>query len=318
MRDFEYAISEARENDLKDIEEFFKGQDSMLRDTKLLHWKYLDNPAGKAHIFLIRDEESKIIGALSFLPRVCVRRNAGRVVIMQAVDALIAPEARGQSLYDKLVRYSTGRIGMPIYGFPNKIAERVEVRNGWKILVLIDSWYFPINMGLLLSNSKVKVVSPLLNLIFKIYACLWLSGKQNNIELRKINEFKDDFCVKGNHFYIERTSQFLNWRFINNPIRIYFCYEFHNRGGSIGYCVYAVEETTAVIYDFVSNEDQRVCWRKIVEHLRVQKITHVVFKCVGINLGKFGFIKRKLGASIISYNMPSGRWFFTLCDSDWD
>jgi len=210
MENSRYSISEAREIDLKDIEEFFKGTDYILRNKELLHWKYLGNPAGQARIFLVRKGGLKIKGALSFLPRICVKPNSDRFLIMQAVDAFLAPEARGQSLYSKLIKYSTSKLGMPIYGFPNKIAERIEVRSGWKILAPINSWYFPINIGQLLSNSKLRFFTPLLNSISKIYAYFWLNMNQNKVELRKINKFKNDFVVNGGYLYIERTAKFLN------------------------------------------------------------------------------------------------------------
>jgi hypothetical protein len=318
MKNSRYSISEARQNDLKELEEFFNSTDYALRNKKLLHWKYLGNPAGQARIFLIREEGLKIKGALSFLPRICVKPNSDRFVILQAVDAFLAPEARGQSLYSKLIKYSTSKLGMPIYGFPNKIAERIEVKSGWEILAPINSWYFPINIGHLLSNSKLRFFTPLLNSISKAYAYFWLNRNQINLELRKINEFKNDFVVKWEHLYIERTANFLNWRFINNPIKNFFCYEFHNNGELIGYCVYAIEESTGVIYDFISMKNQRGCLMKIVECLRTKQNTHVVFKCVGMSLRKFGFIKRRLGSNVISYSIPGKCLFLTLCDSDWD
>jgi len=312
-----YTISEASEGDLGDIEKFFRDNDLSLKDTKLFRWKYLDNPFGKARIFTIRNDNLEIKGMVAYLPRICVKPNSERFLIMQAVDVFIAPEARGQSLYNKLSRYAVDRLKVPTYGFANKITERIALRAGRKILCSMTSWYFPINIGQILHSSKLKFVGALINFISKMYGYFWLYRGGKQIEIRKISKFRNDFRVKRGYSYFERTADFLNWRFIDNPRQKYDCYEFLCQGEIIGYCVCKIKDAIAEIYDFITSKYERACLRTIIERFRKEKIGYIVFKCVGMNLIRYGFIKGRVYTNITSHNI-STKLYFTLCDSDWD
>ncbi len=317
MRDHKYTVSEATTEDFKEVESFLIGQASVIKNSRVFQWKYLDNPGGRARVFVIRDEEMHIKGVLSYLPRIRESQNSERFLIMQAVDAFVSPDARGYFLYDQLIRYSSAKLATPIYTFPNKTAERIELRNGWEIIAPLNSWYFPIRIGLLLCHTRFRVLAPLLNLISRLYAFGRLN-QQSHFELRRVIEFDDDFCIRASGPFIERTGKFLNWRFINNPISEFVCHEIYISGELVGYFVYTVKGAAAVIYDFVALKDRRACIIKILEYLQAQNVSHLVFRCVGMDLGKYGFIRRRSNANIIVHNLKNASPVFTLGDSDWD
>jgi len=313
----EYSIMEFSEKDIGEVEKYFEENNFILKDKKLLEWKYLRNPGGKARIFVMRNEKGKIQGILSYLPRIYRKSNLERINVVQAVDALIAPEARGKALYPKIIKHSTKEMKIPIYGFPNKRAEQIEVRSGWEILSPIDSWFFPVKIGDITFMKNILLARGIMNFFSKIYMKHMLARK-GKIEIRGIEEFGAEHGMVESGLSIERNAAFLNWRYIQNPFKKYTCLEFRKLGKIIGYCVFFIDVNKADIYEFAACQNQKECMRAAIEYFWEKKLRYAIFKTAGMNFKIFGFMKRKTVNNIISCEFPKIHLAFSMGDSDWD
>ena len=318
MKNPKYILQEASDEDLPEIAAFLGTFSSQTKREQWVRWKYMENPAGRARVFVVRDSTSRIKGALSFMPRFFLKPKRGAVLIMQAVDALLAPDVRGKGLYPKLLKYAMEVIGTPIYTFPNKMAERIEIQCGWRLLSSVGSWYFPVGIGYLISDRSLSFLSSILNRLSKIYAQLWLGNGVNGVSLRFVEKFEQDFIPNTGKVWGERSSAFLNWRFIDNPLKAFSCYEFVLEGDIIGYCVLDVDGQSAELYDFVALRQRRMCIGKLVEYCHEKAITHVLFRNIGLKLWNFGFVRLRSRSNVMEYNLSHEPWVMTFCDCDWD
>lgn len=317
MKLHKYILQEASEEHLDQIATLLLSSSSQNERKKWVRWKYLENPAGRARIFvIIVSSSNKIIGILSFLPRIFLK-SEGAMRLMQAVDGFVVPEMRGRGLYPKLLKYANRIMDSPIYGFPNRAAERIEIRCGWQIFSSMITWYFPVRAGFFLQNRQLPILSPVLNLLCRLYARLCLGNTSNNVSIRLINKFRHDFQPNGIRVWGERSSAFLNWRFIDHPLKSFSCCEFLAGGNIIGYCVLEVKRQSAELYDFIAVRHRSACMAKLVEYCHDIGLTHILFRAIGLNLWNLGFVRLRPSAKVIGYRLPQQRWVMTFCDSDW-
>ena len=313
----EYTVRDADETDFEKIAEFLTRCDFGPKKPDWLRWKYLENPHGQARIFVVENSLEEINGLLAYMTNICSDSDSGPLRIMQTVDGIVDPDARGKGVYLKLLQNSMKTIDTPVIGFPNKAAENAHIKCGWRVLAPEERWYFPVMIGELGLNTWAGLAGPLINLMSRVYASIWLGSGRGNVEMTKVERFRRDFAIQTVDTCGIRSADFLNWRFIDNPMREYQTYEFLDGGDTIGYCVYGLDGASAEIFDFVVSRRQRVCLHQLVEHCRKKKITHLLFRGTGLRLGRFGFVKGKSIGNYISYDLPRGSYSFTLCDSDW-
>lgn len=319
MDDPSYHIQEATENDFIKLIELFQKENFFLNCEELLEWKYLRNPAGKSKIFVVKDNNGRILGSLVYSPRRFFIPNVGEVVMMQAIDAFFAKELRGKKQYKKILRYSMEKISNPMYTFPNSIAERAELKCGWQVLSEVQRWIFPINIGDKANMTrKYKVLRNLINYICKIYARFTFGFTQNHIILKPVSKFNKIYDHFNNVFFGERTMEYLNWRFCQNPLKNYHCFEFYENEKMIGYCVISIKGNSASIFDFNVENYEKRCLEKIVDFCRDSNIAALVYDNVQCNLDSFGFLRMKTNSKVLVYRFPYQTVKMNYADSDWD
>lgn len=318
MSDKDYIFREADETDLQGIAELFSRHDYGAKNLDWLRWKYFDNPEGTARIFIAEDSDNKIVGLVAYLPRRFTSAESGTFSVMQSVDVFVAEEQRKKGLFSKISRFARSNTNVPKIGFPNKFSINFGLRSGWKILAHLERWGFPVAVGSLIAKKSFSLVAPLADMLSKVYAVMWLWGYPRDLKMKPITRFDKDFVVDSNLIHGIRSADYLNWRFINNPMETYSAYEFFEGKESIGYCVYIVDGSSAAIYDFVTNRRRRNCLRLFVEHCRGKRITYLSFVGVSLRLRRLGFLLRRDSAkAFMTYNLPEKIWMITMCDSDW-
>lgn len=313
----QYEITELELSDISRYIEFSSQYNNALGDGRYIIWKYLNNPYGKPRIFVVIDN-GKIKGALSFIPRLFITINSTPILGMQALDAFIAPEDRGKSLYPKLFNHSMNKISEPIYAFPNNISEIVERRCGWSLISAISTWRYPITLCEFPFVSRFRFVRSIVNSISKVYSNVYL--KDEHVKINETTEI--NFKLIGWPFlgrtYGSREPEYLKWRFIDNPKKYHY-FEFIDNNEVIGYCVFARKGASVSMYDFNVTKKIKGAMRSVVERFRSENVSHIVFNSVNINLMRLGFIKgRKTIANLLGYNFPQDDIVITYCDSDID
>jgi hypothetical protein len=312
-----YTFREAYESDFPSIAAFFREHKYELDTEERLRWKYLKNPAGRGRIFLMEDSQKEVKGTLGYIPQMLLDPKTSPILVMEAVDLLFAPEARGKQMFPRIQRFAMNIIEGPLIAFPNRRSEKITIKLGWQSSAPIQRWYLPIGLDWPSVKGLISFVFKIVKILCKIYTSLWLIGSVDKIKLISIEKFEHDFNKMRKQLWVGRSAQFLNWRFIDNPIRQYVPFEFHMNDDVVGYCVLSEERSAAVIYDFFASQHVRCCLGNIVRYCRSKGLNHLIFRGIGFRLWSFGFVKWFSKTNLISYNLPRKSWMLTLCDSDW-
>jgi hypothetical protein len=313
----DFKIREADERDFPETAKFLNSLNFGPRKLEWLRWKYLENPEGRNRIFVVTDSIGNIKGFLGFIPRHFMNGSAEGHTLMQAVDGILAPEIRGKGIYTKLLEYSASKMRHPLLGFPNHRAEHVHLQCNWKRLSPEKRWEFPCAIGKRFRDTRFGYLAPLADFASKTFAAILLGPSPRQIVMRPVQQFMKDYSIRTVGFAGVRSAQYLNWRFIENPMRAYFCHEYYGGDECLGYSVYGIDGPCAEIFDFVVSRRHRKCLKLLVEHCRRAGISHILFRGIGLKLRRYGFLKRRGQGSYIGFGLPKAEYIITLCDSDW-
>jgi hypothetical protein len=306
------------ESDVEGMVELFRSHNYGLQKVEWLRWKYFDNPDGHARIFLCEDADRKIIGLRAHMPRYFTSAKTGTFFARHSVDMFVAKAQRRAGVDAAIWKFCRSNGDYPIIGFPNKLSKRLtkNMPGDVRIYHPMDEWWYPLAVGRLI-HLKWQSIGALADALSRLYALLWLGRSPKAIRMTPLERFRRDYCHDLEYIQGLRSARFLNWRFIDNPMRSFCVYEFldsnHQSGG---YCVYAIDDSAASIYDLVLNRRARKCLKLLVDHLREQQLSHVTFKSIGFRMRKYGFIRLGSPGDMDALNTPSGKWRITLADKD--
>lgn len=310
-KDKENLLKFWNENHEKDLDEKYK-------------WIYEGNPAGKATVFLVKDNEYPI-GCFAVFPRrlsingVNLRAGVGGDFHIHKKHRILGPALK---LVKSLVSIVQENEFDLIYGFPNKNAEPVMKRAGFKCLgrqIRIAKIIRTSEQIKKLHFNKYfnKLLSPLLDVALKLSAFeTWYRFKGGFIceEISNFDERFDKLWMKSkSRFQIvgERTSEFLTWKYLKKPDAEYkiFALLNSNRTELKGYIVYCMDEDSIRITDFIFPEDKktlRVLVAHFMIHVRKEPIRSVIMQLYEnkeiLKLFKrFGFVIRKSDWNVYNY-----------------
>ncbi|MFZ2397689.1 MAG: GNAT family N-acetyltransferase [Smithella sp.] len=241
------------------------GKTESLRHFK---WEYYFNPAGKAIVYVIRNEEGQIVSAYPTMP-LKVKFMSGIVRASLSFDSMTLPEYKGRGLFTTLGRalyQYLGKSGYVLtYGFPNGNIQNLRVNQ----LQWFEVGDFPLLM-------KVIDCTPLLSRIFprrvpakiigsvvnKIINLFWRNPerKKEDLTVEVLRNFDDefeDFWKKARSYFsicIERDVIYLRWRY-GKPEEEYKILKIAHQGIMVGYAVLKTEMRfnlkTGYIMDFI-------------------------------------------------------------------
>jgi hypothetical protein len=140
--------------------------------------------------------------------------------------------------------------------------------------------------------------------------------------MEPVERFTSSFELDPDFIYGIRSAEYLNWRFVDNPMHDYSVYEFFEKDSCIGYCVYSTTDSRAEIFDFVTTRRRRGCLRLLIDHCRSEHTGTLSFEGSNLGLGTLGFVRRRSTSFFTASDsrknpfMPKGRWYVTPADSD--
>ncbi|RJP17281.1 MAG: hypothetical protein C4520_16980 [Candidatus Abyssobacteria bacterium SURF_5] len=313
-----YVCREACEDDLQAIALLFRRHNYGLQSAELLRWKYFGNPAGRAKIFVAENTAGEIVALRVHMPRLFTSRETGVFMVRQAVDWFVAEADRGTGVYSQLREFSRARRDYPTIGFPNEISRRITKTypGDTRTYFPIEEWWFPVRLDQLFLTNRKTAIAPAAGILSKLYTFIWLGRRAKELRMNPIHRFERDFGLNPSFIHGVRSAEFLNWRFIDNPVRRYSAYGFFRGNENTGYCVYDIDESLAKIYDMVLTYRPRACLRLLIDHLRGKGISEVVFKSVGFRMRRYGFIRIGSPGDFDTLNTPQGDWLVSFADKD--
>jgi len=312
-----FSFCEVTPSDFHRVAAFFHKYGHGPRNIDSLRSKYVDSPLGPGRIFTIETPTQEIKGTLGYIPHVLLDNRNIPIPVMQCVDLFFTHEVRGQKLYPKFMRFSSQRVTGPIIAFPNKRSQKITIDIGWKIAAPIYRWVFPISLDYNKSSKALKPLYSFINRFFYFYRNIFLRHRQRTITLRFVDSFGRELDRVSHPRHLVLSADFLNWRFARHDTTEYKLVEFMNQGLLCGYCVFKIEEPTAIIYDLFSRKHLHACSRALVDYCSTRSIHSVFFPGSGHNLSRLGFVRLSPDAGMLSYRLPDRRYKFSLKDSDW-
>lgn len=251
-------------------------------------WNYIQCPYGPARCWLARHEQSDtFMGTAALFPRVILVKGehvnaaiAGDFAVDINHRNLIPALALQKEIQSKI--HNTGfRF---IYGLPNKQSKGILLRIGYKKIGRFTHFIKPLKSEYqdnkyLHSFLQLKIFAGAVDILIKSFS------KENRYKttlkysIITPEYFDDRFDVfwknVSKHFTIigERTSFFLNWRYIQAPAKKYkiFCLLDEHKD-IIGYIVYFLENNMCHIMDMLFDPSTEVLCPLLAEFSRfIQK-----------------------------------------------
>jgi hypothetical protein len=307
----------AGEEDFPAIAELLRQRDKNPDLLDSLQWKYLKCPDGSGQIFVAETPDGSIVGMTAYLPRRFTSKGTGAFSLMQGVDAFVPKALRAKGIYSGIVALARQEMNVPKIAFPNQLSIGFGVKFGWQVLSPLRIWRFPVAPGSLLSTGRFRFLSPIANALSRLYASCWTGPVPKDLRMEAVRRFQRDYTDEGDRIQGIRSADYLNWRFVDNPMRTYYAYEFMEGDDPIGYCVYAKNDLSVEIFDLVTIRRRRQCFRLLLEQCRRERTSHVSFRGVHLRAARLGFLPGGTSRKCIVFKAPRGRWMINMCDSDW-
>lgn len=317
-------------------------------------WKYFQNPSGE-HIMYVALEGEKVVGETGTIA-VKIKYGDDSFPSSQTCDITVLPEYQKGGTFLKLYKLTNDeniiQNNLICYGFSVPTTLKISTKlMRFRPVCRVYRWVLLLNPTPYIAKKlKISSVSKILGYLGKIFIKLYskrnyISSKDRVSEISRFDERFDQFWEERKRDYgimVIRDSAYLNWRYINNPVKRYkiFSYELDNkikgfivlttvieelRRGIIMDIMVDPEERDAVDYllsaaiDFFWNEKADVITIWVPEHIPLAKL-----------IERWGFVKRETQHNLIvrliqkdekrvipEYIMNPGNWYFTLGDSDY-
>ncbi len=251
-------------------------------------WNYIQCPYGAAHCWLAKHEQSNtFIGTAALFPRVILVK--GRPVCA-AIAGDFAVDVNHRNLIPALALQREIQSKIPdtgfrfIYGLPNKQSKGILLRIGYRKVGRFTHFIKPLKSEYqdnkyLHSFLQLKIFAGAVDIFIKSFSKENRYTTSLNYSIITPEYFDDRFDVfwknVSRHFIIigERTSSFLNWRYIQAPAKKYkiFCLlDEHKK--IIGYTVYFIENNMCHIMDMLYEPSKEVICSLLAEFSRfIQK-----------------------------------------------
>lgn len=321
-----YTVYQADlEKDKNSILKFWRENHQRSLEEKY-QWIYEENPAGKAKVWMLKhDKSEECVGMTALFSRNFSVKGKGLVAGI-AGDFLVNKHHRtmGPAIMlqrNVIVAVDNGHVDF-VYGFPNKKAEPIMKRVGYRRIGTLRRFVKIIKSAHQLRKRGfnelwVKILSPLLDIVLILTSIetwyRWRSGfvceEVNDLDGRFDRMWvnaKSQFTIAG-----DRTADYLKWKFLDDPDDLNRVYAIFNSDKSCvkGYIVYCFHDNGVEIRDFVFPEDKKatlVLMGSFLRNVRSFAQDSVVVNCLDNShmikaMKRFGFMKGKSGRSVYLY-----------------
>jgi hypothetical protein len=290
-----YSVIEADiQHDLNDILSILKENlGEYLRD-ETFEWKYKQCPYGPAHCWLARHEPSNtFIGTAALFPRVILVKGepvytaiAGDFAVNKQHRNLRPAFALQKEIQSKI--HDTGF--KFIYSLPNDHSKNIFSRIGYKKIGRYTHFFKPLTSEYkthqyLHPLVQIKIFAKAVDFLIKNFAkeTRYKSTLKYSVEIPEYFDERFDVFWKtvSKHFTIigERTSAFLNWRYMQSPGKKYkiFCLldEYKN---IIGYIIYFLDDGMCHVMDMLyepSSEGISLLLSEFLRFIRSEEIRSI-------------------------------------------
>ena len=229
--------------DEKQIANLFKLSFGKELNIEFWRWRYIENPFGKSVIMLMFDGEI-LVGHYAII-RIPVLIDGKETKAAFSMTTMTHPEYRGMGIFPKLAKdvyAECGKSGCElVFGFPNENSYGSFCKKlDWVGFGKVPAWICK-NM------EKEEHQNDLTEVKFYFKSVGYFDKKFDKLW---------DIAKPDCRFVVPRTSEFLNWRFLQKPGKEYHIVALYNKNKHLlGYAVYKIydaeDEKRGHIIDFL-------------------------------------------------------------------
>ena len=235
-----------REN-INDLENLFNLSFGSKIHKGFWEWKYVLNPIGEGLTAVAKDN-GKIVGARPYIPFQMWVNNS-KVKTLNGGDGMVHPDYQRRGIFTKMTqsafeRYTNSGYSFMI-GFPNQQSAPGGLKIGYKILAYIETLFYPLNTGKLISTKlDIKYIPDIMGFLYKkLFLSMpkldvlpeefeFMTFSEYSDELRYVDELRDKSSID-----IVRSEEYLKWRFDQHPKHKYKYIIAKKNGQLYGYAV---------------------------------------------------------------------------------
>lgn len=318
-----YTVGEIDLNDAHDVADLFRLWDAVypgvLADK--FDWLYREGPAGPARVWVIRAADGAIAGAAAVFPR-RIRIQSTAHLAGLAGDFLIHPGHRvlgpAMALQRRVCAEATNHWVEFLYGFPNLNAEPMFLRAGFTPLAERVRWVMPIRTAQTLLDYAGgakwgQVLAPIADQALR--AGRWLTSRTPGIVYRELADVDDRFeqlwdrISRDSKAAVERSAEYLRWRYVDAPIGPVAIFEALSTGGELlGYTIGCLTDGCLEVRELVADDPAArrglaaALWRwgRVLRANRLEHfVGHGTFSAA--QLSPAGFVQRPCRHRILIY-----------------
>lgn len=224
--------------------QLFNGCFGKTKTVDTFRWKYGENPHGPAVSQVALNDEGRIVGGYSYVPR-RFRRDGEPIVLMQASDAMVDVSARRQGIFtglDDIVCEITGGQGISwAYAYSGRLSFNGFLGNGWRCIGHAPVYRYRFASRPSLARSGriaplAMLAAPLLDKAFRAIDRRLVRHRPAQLALEPIERFDEtatqlfEATVPSRGLIGERDAAWLNWRYIDNPSGRQECFALRDGG----------------------------------------------------------------------------------------
>jgi hypothetical protein len=331
-----------------------------LEGTKIEHWrwKYLGNPL-KSMFITVVEKSGKIIGVNHAL-FVYVKIGESRYRTRLGYDMGIHPDYRGMKLWTRMKKYRLSNPKNQIHDIKfnltgNQVVKEADIKEGNTLFPKEIQHFLRIQKGF--NQEEPNMVKRIIKKIGYRYLMIRntlldnineLRSNNESLEIVKIKKFDDtaksfwDKVKNDYDFIIERTQEYLNWRYCDVKGGGYLILKAVELGNMVGFIVFRVnnkrpEHPVGVIVDLMSYKNRSditsALLKQCLEYFTTLDVVTVSSYLIGDHpdskvFTRFGFIRQPFKSWVflgpedigkdrdIFLKAPSSRLHFHLGDTD--
>ncbi len=272
---------QVRDGDEKDLEGIlslrrlvFGEMEKDKLDPRVWTWEFMENPDGKAFIY-VAEEEGRIAGHFADIPRRFWVE--GEMVLgTLSLDLMVHPGLRRRGVFFELGNHAARRVRegrrlfMTAYPIRQQTIKGLK-KIGWEEIVELPVLVYPIRFrGIVGRYFRIPGAGFLLGgmariihfLLFRQKGRNWEDGRIKIDQVHEMDEAFDEFLEKASSLTPVmgvRDRKYMTWRYFKHPTRSYTLYRALRAGEMAGYIVLRkvdlLQFNSAVIVDLLALDE---------------------------------------------------------------
>jgi len=262
-----WKVRPAKEKEISTLSEMFNTVFHKDKDRRTMEWKYLENPHGKAIMWVAEDKEGEIVGAEAFMPRK-IRINGKEFLTHHGADAMVLPGWQRKGILIALntnVFEQCWKMGDAlVHIFPNHRSVGSLRKVKMHPVSPVQELELSLRGRHLFKRILVKApflsafLQPIGDFVIRAGRLKRFLNHQYSTRIEPVQRFDEALADVGMAaleeipVHMVRDLDFLNWRYVDNPTKRHRCFAAYRDSKPVGYLAMDCSGKQAYIFDLLA------------------------------------------------------------------